>query len=59
MISILTLDGDGSIALSHPGDDLSVCGNTILLDPTATINPKARSTIELKGLQDLLFYRLT
>lgn len=40
LASILTLDGDGSIALSRPGNDLSVYGNTISLGSTATINPR-------------------
>ncbi|MEM2203529.1 MAG: hypothetical protein QXI22_04145 [Sulfolobales archaeon] len=48
MISILTLDGDGSIAPSHPGDDLSVDGSPMPLGSTAIHNPTSRSTIELK-----------
>jgi hypothetical protein len=48
LISILTLDGDGSIAPSHPGDDLSVDGSPMPLGSTAIHNPTSRSTIELK-----------
>ncbi|MEM2203960.1 MAG: hypothetical protein QXI22_06355 [Sulfolobales archaeon] len=39
MVSILTLGGDGSIAPSHPGDDLSVGESPTLLGSTAVNKP--------------------
>ncbi|MEM0472323.1 MAG: hypothetical protein QXX84_05455 [Sulfolobales archaeon] len=49
MISILTLDSGGSIAPSHPGNDLTVDRSPRSLNSTSSINPWGRSTIELKG----------
>ena len=39
LISIVTLDGDGSKALSHPGNDLSVDGDLVPFGPTAIHKP--------------------
>ncbi|MEM0439327.1 MAG: hypothetical protein QXP18_04835 [Sulfolobales archaeon] len=39
MISILTLDSGGSIAPSHPGNDLSVDGDLVPFGPTAIHKP--------------------
>lgn len=41
LISILTLDGDGSFALSHLGDDLlNLDGSHVLFGSMAVINPR-------------------
>ncbi|GAY25678.1 hypothetical protein ATG_08810 [Desulfurococcaceae archaeon AG1] len=39
MISIVTLDGDGSKAPSHPEDDLSVDGGQVLFGLTEAHEP--------------------